>query len=78
MALADQAKTKPVRTAGPPCSVGTLLDQLDAKERKALETMLGDPAWSSFRIFQAVSAEGLHVASTMIGRHRVRDCKCFR
>lgn len=78
MALADRLAETPHRIAGTPCSVGALLDRLDAPERQALEDMMGPLGWSAARIYDALEAEGHEVGRQTIGRHRSRSCRCFK
>ena len=80
MSLSDRLKSGPVtRISGTPCSVGSLLRALPDNEAKALEQMLEDAiVWSGAQIYEAVRAEGLDVGRQSIGRHRRKQCRCFR
>ena len=78
MSLADRAEGPPPRTIhGSPCSVGTLLAQLDDTERKGFQTLLDDRRWTATAIREAVVEEGYEVGHQTIGRHRLRKCRCF-
>ena len=77
MALSERLETPPKRAPGSPCSVGALLDKLDADEASALEQMMGPLGWSASRIYEALAAEGHEVGRQTIGRHRSRACRCF-
>lgn len=80
MALAD--RKPPERRHGMPCSVGTLLDQLDGKELAAFQAMLGTPEqrspWSARDVYEALRDEGYDVGHQTISRHRGRHCRCLQ
>lgn len=76
MALKDRLAEPPKPMTGLPCSIGTLLNELDGDERAALETMLADRAWSQEMIWRALRDEG-HVAGRQsVNRHRAGKCRC--
>jgi hypothetical protein len=78
MPLADIA-TAPPKRSGYDCSVGKLLNTLqalDTGEHTALQGMLANPDWSSDAIYAACSDEGYSVARQSIGRHRRGSCRC--
>lgn len=78
MALADRTKEAAPRPIhGKPCSVGALLQQLKSGERKALESMMGNPEWTAPAIWEALRDEGYEVGRQTIGRHRHGKCRCF-
>lgn len=79
MALSERIKHQPTDRRGLPCSVGTLLDQLDGAEHAALLEMLGTPekrGWTQNDIYDALTAEGYSVARQSINRHRGGSCRC--
>lgn len=78
MALSDRLETTPPRRPGLPCSVGALIDKLDAEEAAALNAMMHELGWAARRIYDALSAEGYDVGQQTIGRHRSRSCRCFK
>jgi hypothetical protein len=77
VALADRLEAGPPSVIhGTPCSVGTTLSALAAKERAALQRMLDDRTWTEGMIFEALTDEGITVGRQSIGRHRRRGCRC--
>ena len=79
MALADKIASPPPRTThGLPCSIGSLIDQLDGDELAALNTMLYDLGWNAGQVYDALRDEGYTVGRQSINRHRGRKCRCFR
>lgn len=79
MALADRVNHRNLPVHGLPCSIGTLLEQLEGAELEALQTMLGDEkhrGWSQSEIYDALTAEGYEVGRQSINRHRGGRCRC--
>jgi hypothetical protein len=79
MALSDRV-TKPAPAAlhGLPCSIGSLIAQLDGKELTALNTMLFDLGWNAGQVYDALRDEGFTVGRQSINRHRGQKCRCFK
>lgn len=80
MSLAEQANLTGSRQ-GMPCSVATLLEELDAtkpSEAEALRMMLDSPwrVWGHTAIEEALEAEGYSVGTGQIGKHRRKRCRC--
>lgn len=79
MALSDRVSKPPAATQhGLPCSIGSLIDQLDGGELDALKAMLYDLGWNAGQIYDALRDEGYTVGRQSINRHRGRKCRCFR
>jgi hypothetical protein len=79
MALADRVtKPAPVAQHGLPCSIGSLIDQLDGAELAALNTMLYDLGWNAGQVYDALRDEGYTVGRQSINRHRGQKCRCFK
>ena len=83
MSLADLAYDRIKPRTGTPCSVGTLIDQLDGTERDALLFMLygdtrarGGHGWPQSAIYTALVQEGHVVSQQQINRHRSGQCRC--
>lgn len=79
MSLADHKPPAPMH--GKPCSIGSLLDQLDGAELAAFESMLGapeSPGWPAAAVWEACRAEGYEIGLQSVNRHRGRRCRCFR
>jgi hypothetical protein len=77
VALSDRLDAGPPKVIhGTPCSVGTTLSALPAKEREALQRMLDDRNWTGAMIYEALADEGIEVGRQSIGRHRRCDCRC--
>jgi hypothetical protein len=79
MALADKIAAPPPPTVhGLPCSIGSLIAQLDGPELAALNTMLYDLGWNAGQVYDALRDEGYAVGRQSINRHRGRKCRCFK
>jgi hypothetical protein len=78
MALSDKLEDAPVRMAGKPCSIGSLLDSLPPDEVTAFNRMMHELGWSQARIYEAVTAEGHSIGAQSINRHRSRGCRCYK
>lgn len=77
MSLADDlANEVPVRK-GPPCSVSTLLRQLDADDRAAVQAALDGPQ-SHAHIARTLRKHGHPIGDNTIQRHRRAECACGR
>ena len=75
---------KPITHTGRPCSVGQLLEQLEASnpdEHAALLEMLGTQdqrGWPAADIYDTLRANDYYVGYQTINRHRGKKCKCAR
>jgi hypothetical protein len=86
MNLAQKLANPPARTGnGPKCSVGSALRSLDETSRAALEVALdlrassGEYAWPEQALKSEVSSDGgPFIGEGAIGKHRRRQCGCFR
>jgi hypothetical protein len=86
MNLATKLATPPARSGnGPKCSVGNALATLDAANRDALQAALdlrtasGEYAWPEPALKAEVTADdGPFIGEGAIGKHRRRQCGCFR
>ena len=79
MALTDKIKSGPnAPVHGLPCSIGSLIDQLDGDELAALNAMLYDLGWNAGQVYDALRDEGYTVGRQSINRHRGRKCRCFK
>lgn len=65
---------------GPLCSVKVAKDKMDAKERAALDSALGNHAIPSTRLANALTENGHPVKPDAVRRHRKRGsadgCRC--
>lgn len=79
MTLAAKAAGEPPSPHhGLPCSIGVLLGALPTAEADGLRTMLDDRRWSENSLTIALKDEGHAVGRQSIGRHRRKQCRCFR
>jgi hypothetical protein len=79
MALSDRIAKPPAATQhGLPCSIGSLVEQLDGAELAALNTMLYDLGWNAGQVYDALRDEGYTVGRQSINRHRGQKCRCFK
>lgn len=79
MALADKITAPPPATqSGLPCSIGSLISQLEGVELAALNTMLFELGWNAGQVYDALRDEGYTVGRQSINRHRGRKCRCFK
>jgi hypothetical protein len=78
MALSDKLTAPKPAMHGLPCSIGTLLAELEGAERTALETMLADRNWSQDMIWQALRDEGYTAGRQSVNRHRAGKCRCVK
>jgi hypothetical protein len=74
------SEAKPLRR-GAPCSMFTILAQLPARDRTALEKSLScsrsDPTrLSNKQISEILKSEGHVISKETVQRHRVGDCNC--
>lgn len=85
MSLADIVASNPTTKArtGSPCSVGSLLDELDGPDRDALlfilygeERQRGGRGWPQSAIYATLVKEGHVVSQQQINRHRSGQCRC--
>jgi hypothetical protein len=78
MALSERINHPRPTITGLPCSVGTLLAELDGLELAALQAMLHDyRQWPASEIYRVVTEEGHLIGRQSIGRHRGRKCRCY-
>ena len=86
MNLAQKLANPPARSGnGPKCSVGSALRVIDGANRTALEEALtlrdvnGEYVWPEQALKSAVTADGgPFIGEGAIGKHRRRQCGCFR
>ena len=83
LAAALDALTAPVK--GPPCTVGTYLAELAARDEALHARVLGcmaDAAISNAALARALAADGAKFLPGTLGRHRRRGapdgCRCSR
>lgn len=67
---------EPNKQCGPPCSMATLLANLDDDDRQTLEAWLADPTMQHARIARALQASGHDIKQLTVNRHRNGDCRC--
>lgn len=77
MALSDRLSTPRPSFHGTPCSIGTLLDQLDGDELAAFKTMLESRDWNATMVYDACRDEGYVIGRQSVNRHRRGACRCF-
>lgn len=89
MSLAARAQQRPETIHGTPCSVGRLIDELDADELAAFQLMMygraglteptrGYRGWTEREVHETVTDEGYEVARSQINEHRGKRCRCYR
>ncbi|MGC4950909.1 hypothetical protein ACLQ2N_32555 [Streptomyces sp. DT224] len=73
---------EPDRPKGPQCTVGAILDTLDAATAAKVQTVLDTPSVSSTRIADTLTEAGHRVQAPAVARHRRRGtsngCRCPR
>ena len=74
MSLADALKEHAPTVKGPTCTVCKLMANLDPADRKVLAEALADPSYTHAGISRALKAEGHHISSETVSRHRKGDC----
>ena len=60
------------------CGVSIAKMQLDEKDQQLLEQYIADPRWSSTALSKALESKGIDVAHQSLGRHRRKDCSCWK
>jgi len=58
------------------CPTQRLLDTLQPDDAGVLADLLADPAVPTFRLFQALRAEGYRISRDTISAHRSGRCYC--
>jgi hypothetical protein len=80
-ALAQLAEA-PSAPRGPRCTVGIILDELDASTAQKVRDVLDTPAISSTQIADTLIGSGHQVQAPAVARHRRRGgsngCRCPR
>jgi hypothetical protein len=61
-----------------PCKIKTILETLEAKDKKILEEALFDTEWSVTGLSKALNSRGILVSDTPIAAHRTGRCSCVR
>lgn len=61
-----------------PCKVRTILEGLEAKDKKILEEALFNNEWSVTGLSNALSSRGILISDTPIASHRAGRCSCVR
>lgn len=63
------------RRRGPKCGMGTLLDDLDDRDQKALLNVL-DSRWTGEEIAEQLREAGYQMKGHTVQRHRRGECSC--
>jgi hypothetical protein len=67
---------------GPRCTVGAILDTLDADTAAKVRSVLDNPAVTATRIANTLTSSGYRVQAPAVARHRRRGasngCRCPR
>lgn len=77
MSFADEARQL-VPVKGGTCSLGRLLTEASASDRKEYLDALGDSTIPASAIARALKVRGVNLVEQTIARHRRGDCKCPR
>jgi hypothetical protein len=75
MGLADALQATKATIKGPTCTMCTLLKELPADDRKALDAALVDLSFTGAAISRALKAEGYNISDMTVNRHRKADCR---
>lgn len=82
IAALTQLTEEPPAPRGPRCTVGVILDTLDAATAQKVRGVLDTPAISSTQIADALNNSGHRVQAPAVARHRRRGasngCRCPR
>ena len=77
MSLLDNLASPDYRAPrGPECGVAIVLDQLDDKTRKTLQTALDNPHAPSTKSSVALGELGHRTSTHVLQRHRRGECRC--
>lgn len=61
------------------CKIDEWLKKLDEKDTQILIDALNDvQGWPHSTLSRALRAKGVDVSDTTIGKHRHKDCACYR
>jgi hypothetical protein len=61
------------------CKVDEWLKKLDESDRKILQEALNNfELWPHSTLARALRAKGLDISDTTIGKHRNKDCACYK
>ena len=61
------------------CKVDLTLQDLDEKDRAILTEAIADvDKWGARPLSNALRDRGVNLADTTIGKHRNKNCSCFR
>ena len=71
----DLAKLRP-NHGGTPCSVQTVLKEMNAKDREALLEAIDNPRIQSAGITTVLRNRGYQIAEAAVARHRRGVCRC--
>ncbi|RSS97273.1 hypothetical protein EF903_01625 [Streptomyces sp. WAC05292] len=82
MTALTQLVEAPAGPRGPRCTVGTILDTLDADTTRKVREVLDNPGISSTQIADVLTGSGHRVQAPAVARHRRRGgsngCRCPR
>lgn len=71
-----QARSQNRRGPGSLCTTGIALDKVDPDIADGIREAFNDPDILTDAISEALTEIGFKIASTSVGRHRNRKCKC--
>lgn len=61
-----------------PCKVKTILNNLNAADKKTLVDALESPLWNNSALTTALNERGLKVSRYSIDAHTGKRCSCWR
>lgn len=71
-----EAIIREARPNGPTCTIARLLAELPPADAQDLAECLNDTAYTNTQISRGLIAEGHHVRSQTVQRHRGGECNC--
>jgi hypothetical protein len=60
----------------PKCKVRTILAELQATDREALQKALDNPKWANSPLSKALAEKGIYVGDKSLKAHRHNECGC--
>ena len=61
-----------------PCKVRTVIDTLEKADADILAAAVMDTNWKYQALETALAAKGIHLGGTIIKRHRLKGCSCWK
>lgn len=60
------------------CRVAKIREELPEGDREDFDRLVMDQAFAYSWIIKALRGRGLHLSDKPLGRHRAKECTCFR